>query len=72
MNKLPGILIAIIAASMFYFPVEFAFLPGLNTKNLLAVVGAVALLLSFAGTAGSIALAWALWKFIQHKEGGKR
>ena len=47
MNKLPGILIAIIAASMFYFPVEFAFLPGLNTKNLLAVVGAVALLLSF-------------------------
>ena len=24
------------------------------------------------GTAGSIALAWALWKFIQRKEGGKR
>ena len=47
MNKLPGILIALIAASMFYFPVEFAFLPGLNTKNLLAVVGAAALLLSF-------------------------
>ena len=47
MNKLPGILISLIVVSMFYFPVEFAFLPGFNTKNLLAAVGAVALLLSF-------------------------
>ena len=35
-------------------------------------LGLEALLLSIAGTAGSIALAWALWKLIRHKEGGKR
>ena len=35
-------------------------------------LGVEALLLAFAGTAGSIGLAWALWRFIQRKEGGKR
>ena len=47
MKNLPGILIALIATSMFYFPVDFAFLPGTNTKNMLAVAGVAALLLSF-------------------------
>lgn len=33
-------------------------------------LGLEALVLSMAGTAGSIALAWALWRYIQHKKGG--
>ena len=37
-------------------------------KNL----GMEALLLALAGTAGSIALAWVLWKLIRRKEGGGR
>jgi len=35
-------------------------------------LGMEALLLALAGTAGSIALAWVLWKLIRRKEGGKR
>lgn len=34
-------------------------------------LGLEALVLSLAGTAGSIALAWALWRYIQHKKGGQ-
>jgi len=44
-----------------------------ENKNVLAGIknlGIEALLLAAAGSAGSIALAWALWKFIQHKKGG--
>lgn len=33
-------------------------------------LGMEALLLALAGTAGSIALAWVLWKLIRRKEGG--
>lgn len=47
MRKFVGILLSLITVSMFYFSVEFTFLPGLNTKNILAVVGAVCLLFSF-------------------------
>ena len=41
-----------------------------NVLNSLNKLGLEALLLSIAGTAGSIALAWALWKSIKRKEGG--
>ena len=58
------LLIVLVWALLFFLGVE----AGDGFKEL----GIEALLLSFAGTAGSIALAWALWKFIQRKEGGKR
>lgn len=41
MWKLIKILLAGMVFSMFYFPFEFTFLPGYNTKKILAVVGAL-------------------------------
>ena len=41
------VLFAGILTSMFYFPFEFTFLPGINTKMLLAVVGLVFLVYTF-------------------------
>lgn len=41
MGKLIKILFAGIVFSMFYFPFEFAFLPGYNTKKVMAAVGLV-------------------------------
>ncbi len=35
-------------------------------------LGLEALLLAVAGTAGSIALAWVLWRFIRSRKGGEQ
>ena len=45
MTKTIGIILTVLLTSMFFFPVSFIFLPGPNSKNLLAAVGlALALL----------------------------
>ena len=64
------LLIVLVWALLFFLGVEV----GENQQIIdsLKDLGLEALLLSIAGTAGSIALAWALWKFIRRKEGGKR
>ena len=46
-GKILLILITGILLSLFYFPVEFTFLPGQNSKNLVAAAGLVFLLFSF-------------------------
>lgn len=64
------LLIVLVWALLFFLGVEAgenqAVIDGI--KNL----GMEALLLALAGTAGSIALAWVLWKLIRRKEGGGR
>lgn len=64
------VLIVLVWALLFFLGVEV----GENQKiiNSLKDLGVEALLLAFAATAGSIASAWALWRLIQRKEGGKR
>ena len=48
-GKILLIILTGIILSLFYFPVEFTFLPGQNTKNLVAALGLVFLLFSFIG-----------------------
>ena len=64
------LLVMLVWALLFFLGVEAgenrAVIEGLKD------LGVEALLLSLAGTAGSIALAWVLWKFIRGKEGGGR
>lgn len=43
MRKLIGIIFNIIVTSFFFFPFEFSFLPGVNTKMMLAAAGLVVL-----------------------------
>jgi uncharacterized membrane protein YbjE (DUF340 family) len=64
------LLIVLVWALLFFLGIEV----GENQQIISSLkdLGLEALLLSLAGTAGSIALAWALWRFIKHKEGGKR
>ncbi len=64
------LLIVLVWALLFFLGVEV----GENEQiiNSLKGLGLEALLLAIAATAGSIFFAWALWRFIQHKEGGKR
>ena len=64
------LLIVLVWALLFFLGVEAGENPAVI--NGLKDLGLEALLLSVAGTAGSIALAWALWKVIRRKEGGKR
>ena len=47
MRNFLGILLSFIAVSFFFFPVGFTFFPVTNTKNMLAVLGVILLLLSF-------------------------
>ena len=69
-NFINTLLIVLVWALLFFLGLEAGENPSVieGLKDL----GLEALLLSIAGTAGSIALAWALWKYIRHKEGGKR
>ncbi len=64
------LLIVLVWALLFFLGVE----AGENQAVIDGIkdLGMEALLLALAGTAGSIALAWVLWKYIRHKEGGKR
>ncbi len=48
MGKKIMILMVAIMVSMFYFPFEFTFLPGMNTKKLLAAIGLVVFCFSLA------------------------
>ena len=67
--KLVGILLTVLVwALLFFLGIEV----GENEQiiNSLQALGLEALLLSLAGTAGSILGAWALWRFIKRKEGG--
>lgn len=67
--KLVGILLTVLVwALLFFLGIEV----GENDKiiNSLQALGLEALLLSLAGTAGSILGAWALWRLIKRKEGG--
>ena len=63
-----ALLMVLVWALLFFLGVEVG--ENDNVLNSLNKLGLEALLLSIAGTAGSIALAWALWKAIKHKEGG--
>jgi len=68
--KLVGILLTVLVwALLFFLGVEV----GMNENVLKSLnsLGMEALLLSAAGTAGSITLAWALWKYIKRREGGE-
>lgn len=64
------LLIVLVWALLFFLGVE----AGENQAVIDGIkdLGMEALLLALAGTAGSIALAWVLWKYIRHKEGGGR
>lgn len=64
------LLIVLVWALLFFLGVE----AGENQAVIDGIkdLGMEALLLALAGTAGSIALAWVLWKLIRRKEGGKR
>lgn len=64
------LLIVLVWALLFFLGVEAG--ENQTVVDGLKDLGMEALLLSVAGTAGSIALAWALWRFIRRKEGGKR
>lgn len=48
MIKTIQIILTVLLTSLFFFPVGFTFLPGLNSKNLLAAVGLVVALLTLA------------------------
>ena len=67
---LDTLLIVLVWALLFFLGVEAgenqAVIEGLKD------LGLEALLLSIAGTAGSIAAAWALWRFINHRKGGQQ
>lgn len=68
--KFVGVVLTVLVwALLFFLGIEV----GENEKviNSLKDLGLEALLLATAATAGSIFAAWALWTFIQHKEGGK-
>lgn len=68
--KFMGVVLTVLVwALLFFLGIEV----GENEKviNSLKDLGLEALLLAVAATAGSIFAAWALWTFIQHKEGGK-
>jgi uncharacterized membrane protein YbjE (DUF340 family) len=68
--KFVGVVLTVLVwALLFFLGIEV----GENEKviNSLKDLGLEALLLAVAATAGSIFAAWALWTFIQHKEGGK-
>lgn len=41
MIKVLKIILTVLVTSFFFFPIEFSFLPGLNTKNIMAAVGLV-------------------------------
>ncbi len=62
------LLIVLVWALLFFLGVE----AGENQAVIDGIkdLGMEALLLALAGTAGSIALAWVLWKLIRRKEGG--
>ena len=64
------VLIVLVWALLFFLGIEV----GENEKIIgsLQNLGLEALLLSVAATAGSIACAWALWRYIQRKEGGRQ
>lgn len=62
-----ALLTVLVWALLFFLGVEVG--ENDNVLNNLSSLGMEALLLSIAGTAGSIALAWALWKAIKRKEG---
>ena len=64
------LLIVLVWALLFFLGVE----AGENQAVIDGIkdLGMEALLLVLAGTAGSIALAWVLWKLIRRKEGGGR
>lgn len=64
------LLIVLVWALLFFLGIEV----GENEQiiNSLQDLGLEALLLAIAATAGSIAAAWALWRYIQRKEGGKQ
>ncbi len=64
------LLIVLVWALLFFLGVE----AGENQAVIDGIkdLGMEALLLALAGTAGSIALAWVLWKLIRRKEGGGR
>jgi len=64
------LLIVLVWALLFFLGVEAGENPAVI--NGLKDLGLEALLLSLAGTAGTIATAWALWKFIKRKEGGEK
>ena len=69
--KIVGILLTILVwALLFFLGIEV----GENEQiiNSLQNLGLEALVLSLAGTAGSIACAWALWRIIKRREGGKK
>lgn len=56
MIKLIGIIIGGILLDFFYFPIEFVFLPGINTKMMLGVLGVVAFLVNTIGKKNDIVL----------------
>ena len=69
--KIVGILLTVLVwALLFFLGIEV----GENEQiiNSLQNLGLEALVLSLAGTAGSIACAWALWRIIKRMEGGKK
>lgn len=63
------VLTVMVWALLFFLGVEV----GMNEKVLASLqsLGLEALLLAVGASAGSIALAWALWKLIKRKEGGR-
>lgn len=67
---LNGLLIILVWALLFFLGVEVG--ENENVINSLSKLGLEAMLLAVAGTAGSIAAAWALWKVISRKKGGDR
>lgn len=55
MIKAIGIIISIVLTSFYFFPFEFTFLPGINTKMAMAAVGAVLLFIKVAqGKSGGL------------------
>ena len=67
---LDTLLLVLVWALLFFLGIEAGENP--DVIGGLKELGLEAMVLSLAGTAGSIALAWVLWKLIRRKEGGKR
>ena len=67
---LDTLLLVLVWALLFFLGIEAGENPAVIGG--LKELGLEAMVLSLAGTAGSIALAWVLWKLIRRKEGGKR